>query len=132
MAASTLDPDNLPESDRQLGKAHGTDALGPSDISDTGSDVQGGMRAIEDLDLGLDRGTNEDSDSRNIDPSGDSDDATGTGETSTAGRNNDVELGGDIGFDRVDYINPEDDPDFDASAIDRPPQQTEQQQQPKR
>jgi hypothetical protein len=38
--SSTLDPDNFPESpDRSLGKGHGTDALGPSDISDTGSDV---------------------------------------------------------------------------------------------
>jgi len=121
MAGSTLDPDNIPEPDRQLGKGHGTDTLGPSDISDTGSDVQGGLRAVEELDLGLDRGTNEDSDSHNIDPSGDTDDATSTGESSTAGRNADVELSGDIGIDRVDYVNPEDDPDFDDTTADIPP-----------
>ena len=120
MAGSTLDPGNIPEPDRQLGKAHGADALGPSDSSDTGSDVQGGLRAIEEFDLGLDRGTNEDSDSHNIDPSNESDDAGGTGDTSTAGRNFDIELDGDIGFDRIDYINPEDDPHFNESATDRP------------
>jgi hypothetical protein len=106
MATSTLDPDNIPEPDRQLGKGHGTNVLGPSDTSDTGSDVQGGLRAVEELDLGLDRGTTEDSDSHNIAPSSDTDDSTGTGESSTAGRNADVELGGDIGADRIDQINP--------------------------
>jgi hypothetical protein len=119
MASSTLDPDNIPEPDRQPGKGHGTDALGPSDISDSGSDVQGGLRAVEDLDLGLDRGTNEDSDSHNIAASSDSDDSTGTGESSTAGRNSDVELSGDIGFDRVDDIDLDIDPD--AEDTDRPP-----------
>lgn len=120
MASSTLDPDNMPERDRELGKGHGNDSLGPSDISDTGSDVQGGLRAIEEDLLGLDRGTSEDQDSRNIDASSDTDDSTGTGESSTAGRNADVELGGDIGFDRVDYIDPDEDPDSDASNTDIP------------
>jgi hypothetical protein len=50
MSQSTLDPDNLPATpDRNLGKGHGTDALGPSDRSDTGSDVQGGTAAEEGL-----------------------------------------------------------------------------------
>jgi hypothetical protein len=129
MAGSTLDPDNIPEPDRQLGKGHGTGALGPSDISDTGSDVQGGLRAIEELDLGLDRGTNEDSDSHNIDPANDSDDAGGTSDTSTAGRNADVELDSDIGFDRINYINPEDDPHFKESTTDRRSEQPADQPQ---
>jgi hypothetical protein len=127
MATSTLDPDNMPESDRQLGKGHGIDSLGPSDISDTGSDVQGGFRAIEEFDLGLDRGTTEDSDSHTIDVSRDTDDSTGTGESSTAGRNSDIELGGDIGVDRIDYINPEDDPDFDFEVSDSDKQRRQQQ-----
>lgn len=106
MATSTLDPDNFPEPDRQLGRGHGMDALGPSDLSDTGSDVQGGLRGIEadELGLGLDRGTTEDADSHNLLASDESIDSTGTGESSTAGRNADVELGGDIGFDRIDQI----------------------------
>lgn len=54
MPSSTLDPDFTPEPDRQVGIGHGTDSLGPSDLSDTGSDVQGGYRAIEDLDFSTD------------------------------------------------------------------------------
>lgn len=121
MASSTLDPDNTPEPDRQLGKGHGTNALGPSDTSDTGSDVQGGSRAVEEFDLGLDRGTTEDSDSHIIDASSDTDDSTGTGESSTAGRNADTKLEGDIGFDRIDHINPGGDTDTGEPDIDRPP-----------
>lgn len=121
MASSTLDPDNIPEPDRQLGKGHGTDSLGPSDLSDTGSDVQGGLRGIEELDIGLDRGTNEDSDSHNINVSSDTDDSTGTGESSTAGRNADVELSGDIDVDRVDYVNTGEEPDFENPDNDMPP-----------
>ena len=36
---STLDPDNLPEEPRKRPKGHGTRALGPSDSSDSGSDM---------------------------------------------------------------------------------------------
>ena len=104
MATSTLDLENIPEPDRQLGKGHGTRALGPSDISDTGSDVQPGLRAIEELDLGLERGTSEDSDSRTLPVSGDSD-SGGTGERGSAGRDGDVEEAGDIDVDRIDAIN---------------------------
>ena len=55
MASSTLDPDNIPEPDRQLSKGHGTRALGPSDTSDSGSDVQGGLRWADEADPGLDK-----------------------------------------------------------------------------
>jgi len=123
MASSTLDPDTTPEPDRRLGKGHGTNSLGPSDTSDTGSDLQGGARAVEEFDLGLDRGTTEDSDSHNINVSSDTDDSTGTGESSTAGRNADVELDGDIGFDRIDYINPGENADSGNPDTDRPPPQ---------
>jgi hypothetical protein len=104
MATSTLDLENIPEPDRQLGKGHGTRALGPSDISDTGSDVQPGLHAIEELDLGLERGTSEDSCSRTLPVSGDSDSA-GTGERGSAGRDGDVEEAGDIDVDRIDATN---------------------------
>ncbi|WP_034295007.1 hypothetical protein [Herbaspirillum sp. RV1423] len=39
MATSTLDPDVLPTSDRQLNKGHDNHALGPGDSSDSGSDM---------------------------------------------------------------------------------------------
>lgn len=95
MAASTLDLDL--EGKQVLGKGHGTDALGPSDTTDSGSDLQGAGggaahvpgaitpsgRAVGDADL--------DSDT----------DANGTGERATAGRDSDVPDSGDIGFDRV-------------------------------
>jgi len=42
MSSSTLTPGNLPAGpDRRLHRGHGTSALGPSDSSDSGSDMQG-------------------------------------------------------------------------------------------
>ena len=52
MSDSTLDPDNIPVgNDRSLGLGHGTRALGPSDNSDSGSDIAGGP------DIGFDSDT---------------------------------------------------------------------------
>lgn len=129
MATSTLDPDNIPEPDRQLGKGHGTDSLGPSDTSDSGSDIQGNSRWAAESDLGLDRGTNEDSDGgrrarsagpdigdANIDSDSDS---SGTGERATAGRDSDIEMGSDIDIDRIDHVNIEDESDLDYDNPDR-------------
>jgi hypothetical protein len=122
MADSTLDPDNIPEPDRKLGRGKGTSALGPGDISDSGSDVQGGLRRTGEVDLGLDTGTNEDPDSVSSDPSAgpdigdamlDSDtDAMGTGERATAGRDHEL-AGSDIDIDRIEDITPDDNPDLD-------------------
>jgi hypothetical protein len=82
MSESTLDPDNFPVgADRTLGRGHGTRALGPSDNSDSGSDVAG------DPDLSLDSDT----------------DAEGTGERAEVGTDT-VEAGGDIGFDHVETM----------------------------
>lgn len=121
MAGSTLDPDLIPEPDRSLGKGHDTKSLGPSDVTDSGSDVQPGVHAVEELDLGLDKGTTEDPDTRTLEVEGDSD-AGGTGERASAGRDS-VELGGDIGFDRIDRIDAgEDLEEFD----DRPPPERQQ------
>ena len=117
--SSTLDPDNFPESpDRSLGKGHGTDALGPSDISDTGSDVVGGPGFSTNLDddqvLHLDEGTTSDleqshagdtagPDVGDADFSGDSD-MGGTGERAAAGRDTVARDGADIDTDRIESI----------------------------
>lgn len=90
-------------------KGHGTRALGPSDSSDSGSDLQGPGIYERDSDvLGLDSGTNEDAGhgtgaGRDVgDANLDSDsDASGTGERASAGRDTDVEAGSDIAPDRL-------------------------------
>ena len=82
MSDSTLDPDNIPVgNDRSLGLGHGTRALGPSDNSDSGSDVAGGP------DIGFDSDT----------------DAEGTGERAGV----EMELvapDSETGFDQVEAI----------------------------
>jgi hypothetical protein len=94
-----------------LGKGHGTAALGPSDTSDSGSDIQGapGLSA-EDLAIGLDSSTTDDPDRRPRlgagpdigDANLDSDtDASGTGEHATAGRDYPWQEAADISTDTV-------------------------------
>ena len=107
MPASTLDVDE--SSPPVTHKGHGTDALGPSDSSDSGSDLQGpGLYEIDADVVGLDRGTNEDMPhaggaGRDVgDANLDSDtDAGGTGERAAAGRDLDDETGSDIAPDRL-------------------------------
>lgn len=85
MADSTLDPDNIPAgNDRSLGSGHGTRGLGPSDNSDSGSDV------ANDHDLALDSDT----------------DSQGTGERIDVGSQT-LEAG-DIGFDHVEAMSTSD------------------------
>ena len=85
---STLDPDNLPQRpDRELGKGHGTGALGPSDSSDSGSDVQGAPPpGPGDTEL--------DSDS----------DRQGTGERASVGGDTPAPDGGDIDVDHIESL----------------------------
>lgn len=112
---STLDPDNFPEApDRSLGKGHGIGALGPSDTSDSGSDVTGGpgfaVAVDEELVPDLQQGTNEDFAPGHADGTagadlGDTDldsdsDSHGTGERGAAGRGG-VREGGDIEPDTI-------------------------------
>ena len=109
MPGSTLDPDSFDPPDRQLGKGHGTSALGPSDTSDSGSDLQGasGMAGEEKLHLG--GGTTSDMDESAAhrtagpdvgDANLDSDsDSAGTGEHAAAGRDTDADEGRDIDTD---------------------------------
>ena len=134
---STLDPDNFPENpDRSLGKGHGIDSLGPSDTSDTGSDVVGGPGFSTNLDddqvLHLDEGTTSDMEMSHAGDTAGPDvgdanfssdsDVGGTGERASAGRDTVVKDGADIDTDRIESIPDlpltEEDTDFLAS---RPP-----------
>lgn len=53
MASSTLDPsaDRIPD----VGKGHDVNSLGPSDSSDSGSDVRNARRTPQDIDSPLDQ-----------------------------------------------------------------------------
>ncbi len=88
--SSTLD---LPgEQPPQTNLGHGTRALGPSDTSDSGSDIAGGPGTGLTGSAGRDIGdSNLDSDS----------DSTGTGERGALGRDTAFEPGSDIAPDRV-------------------------------
>ncbi len=53
MAGSTLDPDNVPaKPGRHTQKGHDLASLGPSDTSDSGSDVTGAGREVGDRVVG--------------------------------------------------------------------------------
>ncbi|WP_426054766.1 hypothetical protein [Janthinobacterium sp. PSPC2-1] len=104
MSNSTLDPDNLPVTpDRVLGSGHGKGALGPSDSSDSGSDMQGvpGQDAEE-----------LDNDS----------DAAGTGERAGVEPHNGVADGGDIDVDHVERLAPV--PPAEEGEDELPPRST--------
>jgi hypothetical protein len=116
---STLDPDNFPErADRSLGKGHGVDALGPSDLSDTGSDVVGGAGFADNIDddqrLDFDEGNTSDMETSHAGEtagpdigdanfSGDSD-SGGTGERASAGRDSVARDGADIDTDHIEVM----------------------------
>lgn len=113
MAGSTLDPENLPgkRRSRKTLKGHDTRALGPSDSSDTGSDMAGPGLLDSDA-VKLDRGTTEDveagrSSTRDAGASvgdlglDDNSDKRGTGEHLTAGKEPTVRVNQDRDTDRV-------------------------------
>ena len=113
MAGSTLDPDNLPGKRRKRKnlKGHDTRALGPSDSSDTGSDMAGPGLLDPDA-LKLDRGTTEDIEAgRSSTPDAgasvgdlnldDNTDKRGTGEHLTAGKEPSVRVNQDRDADRI-------------------------------
>ena len=123
---STLDPDNFPDPpDRKLGSGHGTGALGPSDSSDSGSDLVGASglagEAIRDLGSGTTSDLEASSAGGTAGPDvGDADldsdtDASGTGERAAAGRDTVVRDGADIDVDRIEAIPdvPLDEDDFE-------------------
>ena len=100
--------------DRVVDSGHGTSALGPSDTSDSGSDIVGGPGTLEGDVIGLDRGTNEDPDVRGPvhtagadigDADLDSDsDSVGTGEHLTAGSDPQLRANSDLLPDHVERI----------------------------
>ena len=112
---STLDPDNFPDPpDRSLGTGHGTGALGPSDSSDSGSDLIGGAGLAGEGILDLGSGTTSDLEASSAggtagpdvgDADLDSDsDSGGTGERAAAGRDSVVRDGADIDVDRIESM----------------------------
>ena len=107
---STLDPANFPGR-RTPVKGHDTRSLGPSDTSDSGSDMAG-PGIIEGDQIGLDRGTNDDLEGgpQNVADAGasvgdlgmdDNSDHVGTGEHLTAGREPRVRPDADRDTDRI-------------------------------
>jgi hypothetical protein len=112
---STLDPDNFPDPpDRTLGIGHGTGALGPSDTSDSGSDLIGSIGLAGDDNLDLGSGTTSDLEASTAggtagpdvgDANLDSDsDSGGTGERAAAGRDAAARDGADIDVDHIEAI----------------------------
>jgi hypothetical protein len=112
MAGSTLDPDNIPaRRGRKTVKGTDVKSLGPSDTSDSGSDMAGPGLVDADA-INLDRGTNEDMEGgtvgkieagagvgdREMD---DNSDAEGTGEHLTAGVEPRIRVNQDRDVDRV-------------------------------
>lgn len=103
--------------DRVLNKGHGTSALGPSDTSDSGSDVTGGPGLIEGDTMGLDRGTQDDLDMAGETRTAGADvgdanleadtDSTGTGERQAAGRDAQSRPDRDRSPDRIEKIIPD-------------------------
>lgn len=109
---STLDPDNFPTPPQsKLPKGHDVRSLGPSDSSDSGSDMAG-PGLIDDDVLNLDRGTNEDTEAGRdgIADAGtsvgdvdmdDNSDRYGTGERMAAGKEPRIRVDGDYDTDRI-------------------------------
>ena len=79
---STLDPDNFPATGSPLPKGHSIRSLGPSDSSDSGSDVVA-PQALDDEELAADT------------------DRYGTGEHASAGNDKHLHVNSDIEPDRV-------------------------------
>ena len=97
MSTSPLDPSFVPNTDRMVNRGHGIGALGPSDSSDGGSDVQGGAAPSHLGDAELD---------------GDSD-RNGTGERRGATPDAETPEANDISPDHVEAA-----PDEEASEED--------------
>lgn len=96
--SSTLDPDNIPSSGNQGPTGHETGALGPSDSSDSGSDLAGAKRHDFDKDTELDEHALE---LGNAELASDTDRA-GTGERAAADGDSTLTEDADVGPDRID------------------------------
>jgi hypothetical protein len=111
--------------DRETEKGHGTSALGPSDTSDSASDIVGGPGIIEGDVIGLDHGTNEDIDGRPTPTAGadigdarlgSDSDSVGTGEHMTGGREPVARANRDVLPDHIEGI-----PEVSIEAMDDQP-----------
>lgn len=127
---STLDPDNFPTGgDRKITTGHTTGELGPSDSSDSGSDISGssglaqqdildlGSGTTSDLELSTAGGTaGPDVGDANLDSDG-----GGTGERAEAGRDSVARDGADIDVDHIETMAvPLDDEDIDFLSTQPP------------
>jgi len=116
MAAGALHPDNItPGPDRRAPPGHGIDVLGPSDTSDSGSDLKGAPGLAQQIDgFGLDRNPMDleestadntagpDVGDANLDADSDS---GGTGERAAAVRDSVAPDGADIAPDKIEPDN---------------------------
>jgi hypothetical protein len=114
MTSSTLDPDN--ELPQKGSPGNTTGALGPSDSSDSGSDVAGAKRHDFDRDTELDNHALETGDTEL-----DSDtDRAGTGERASADGDETLEFDSDIEPDRVGDAFAPDEESLNEEASERP------------
>jgi hypothetical protein len=126
MAAGPLHPDNLTNGrDRDVTRGHGTRALGPSDTSDSASDIVGAPGLAGQIDgFGIDRQPGSDLEESfaggtagpdvgdaNLDSDSDS---SGTGEAATIPRDPLGADGADIDTDHIEEAPPEDDGEDEA------------------
>lgn len=102
MATSPLHPSNMSgQTDRGVNRGKGTRALGPSDSSDSGSDLLGAPGLARQVDANLD------SDS----------DRTGTGETAAASRDVVASDGSDIDADHIEALPADELEDLDKAGL---------------
>ncbi len=95
---STLDPDNIPPTNDPEAPGRETGALGPSDSSDSGSDIAGAKRHDFDKDTELDEHALETGDAQLASDT----DRAGTGERSSADGDSTLIDDADIEPDRID------------------------------
>jgi hypothetical protein len=126
MAQSTLNQTG--ESKPSVGKGHGTEALGPSDSSDSGSDIVGNRGLNHDDGLPFARGTTSDpdEDSRgatagpdigDMDLDSDSD-RNGTGERAAAGRDSSQPTDQTLAERDAENIESDDQPEQELETIE--------------
>lgn len=96
---STLDPDNLPlTSGQSHGLGHDIGSLGPSDTSDSGSDMKGTGQ-------GVPRAGKTGALVETTGEEGSNSDSQGTGERASVNPGNSAPTGADIDVDRIDALN---------------------------
>lgn len=126
MARSTLNQTG--ESKPEVGKGHGTGALGPSDSSDSGSDIAGNRGLNHDDGLPLVRGTTSDPDEDGAratagpdigDADLDSDsDRNGTGERGAAGRDSATPVDQTFSEQDARDVESDDEPERELEAVE--------------